>query len=157
MASIRIDLGSEPMDGQHVTFKAPSDCTAVTGIRVYYPNGDEKVSRSFTMKDAHGNELAGIGNLFLTGAYVHVILDTVNGFAYLQNSDTNGYLETKFRSHTQAASTITAGTLAGKVVANASAVSSDANGQLRNIGYQVSDMTAGTTSLSTGTIWLIRE
>lgn len=96
MANIRIDLCGEPTDGQQVTFKAPCDCTAVTGIKAYYPNGgDEKASMTFVMKDAHGNNLNGVGNLFLSGAFVHAILDVTNKFAYLQNADTNQYLEGK--------------------------------------------------------------
>lgn len=95
MSVVRIELGGKPIDGQHVTFKAPCDCTAITGIRTYYPDGEEKRSIGFTMKDAHGNNLVGIGNLFMTGAYVHMILDTTEGVAYLQNADTNGYLEDK--------------------------------------------------------------
>lgn len=111
MSVVRIELGCKPIDGQHVTFKAPCDCTAITGIRVYYQDGEQKKSTSFTMKDTHGNDLTGIGNLFMTGAYVHVILDTNSGTAYLQNADTNGYLEGKMDDHKHSASDITSGTL----------------------------------------------
>jgi hypothetical protein len=61
---------------------------------VYYPDG----SKEFVFKDAHGNVLTGLGNLFSTGAYVKAILDITNGYAYLQNADTNAYLEGKFDS-----------------------------------------------------------
>jgi hypothetical protein len=93
MAYARIDLSGELSDGQFVTFKAPCDCTAITGFRVYYPKNGEKLSKEFTMKDTHGNDLAGIGNLFMAGSYVTAVLDTVNNIAYLQNADTNTYLE----------------------------------------------------------------
>jgi uncharacterized protein YjdB len=63
---------------------------------VYYVKDGEMANKLFTMKDSHGNTLTGLGNLFTEGAYVHAILDTVNGFAYIQNPDTNGYLESKF-------------------------------------------------------------
>lgn len=95
MASIKITVNGALMDGHKVTFKAPCDCTAIENLKVYYVENGAQVSRIFTMKDSHGNNLAGIGNLFATGAYVHAILDTNGGFAYLQNADTNAYLESK--------------------------------------------------------------
>ena len=97
MANIRVDLKSILTDGQMVTIKAPCDCTAVEGITVYYPKNGERVSKAFVMKDSHGNNLTGVGNLFMAGSYVTVILDSVNGFAYLQNADTNKYLEEKMK------------------------------------------------------------
>lgn len=85
MATIKLTVDSVA-DGQSLTFKAPCDCTAVTGITIG--------STTYTFKDAHGNDLSGMGNLFLTGAYVKVVLDTTNNYAYIQNADTNKYLET---------------------------------------------------------------
>lgn len=84
MATIKLTVDSV-VDGQSLTFKAPCDCTAVTGITIG--------STTYTFKDAHGNDLSGMGNLFLTGAYVKVVLDTTNNYAYIQNADTNKYLE----------------------------------------------------------------
>jgi hypothetical protein len=82
-----------------LTFKAPCNCDEVTGLIVYYPNveTDTETSTKFVFKDTHGNELTGLGNLFLADSYVKVVLDTVNGFAYIQNADTNKYLEDKFK------------------------------------------------------------
>lgn len=60
-------------------------------------------------------------------------------------------------SHNQAASTITAGTLAGKVLANASATATLTNSQVRNIHANTTDMTAGTTALTNGAIYLCYE
>lgn len=97
MADIRIDFqGGELIDGQVITFKAPCDCTAIDGLKVYYVNGEEKAYKKFAMRDTHGNILTGVGNLFTKDAYVKAILDTVNNYAYLQNADTNGYLEERF-------------------------------------------------------------
>lgn len=98
MANIRVDLNGMLADGQEVTFKAPCDCTEIEGIKVYYPKNGEIKNKLFTMKDSHGFDLAGVGNLFMAGSYVHVILDTNNGFAYLQNADTNKYLEDRFNN-----------------------------------------------------------
>lgn len=92
MAKIKIISECPLYDGMPVTFKAPCDCTAVDGLTVAYGT----MSQSFGFRDAHGNDLAGIGNLFAEGAYVKAILNTVNGYAYIQNADTNKYLEDKF-------------------------------------------------------------
>ena len=60
-------------------------------------------------------------------------------------------------SHNQAASTITAGTFAGQVNANASAVSSLGTSQVRNIQVSTTDLTAGTSALTTGEIYFVYE
>ena len=100
MANIRVDVSRPIVDGDSITFKAPCACTAVTGIKVYYPAvTDSSVTTknmTFTMKDCHGNSLTGVGNLFSSGAYVTVVLNTTSKIAYLQNADTNKYLEGKF-------------------------------------------------------------
>ena len=60
-------------------------------------------------------------------------------------------------SHNQAASTITAGTLAGQVVANGTAVATLGTAQVRNIYAGTSDLTAGSSSLTTGAIYFVYE
>ena len=60
-------------------------------------------------------------------------------------------------AHDQAASTITAGTLAGRVQANATAAATLANAQVRDIYIGTADMTPGTTALATGAIYLQYE
>lgn len=57
-------------------------------------------------------------------------------------------------SHNQAASTVTAGTLGGKVVANASAVATLTDKQVRNVYAGTSDMTDGSSSLTTGDMYV---
>lgn len=87
MAYIKINTKYPVYDGMPLTFEAPCDCTAVEGLSVN--------STNYVFKDAHGVSLAGLGNLFEAGAYVKVILDATNRFAYIQNADTNSYLENK--------------------------------------------------------------
>lgn len=89
MAKVRVESKCEIYDGMSITFKAPCDCTAVDGLNVYHAG----VAQSFTFRDAHGNDLAGLDNLFSSGTYVKVVLDTTKKYAYLQNADTNAYLE----------------------------------------------------------------
>ena len=60
-------------------------------------------------------------------------------------------------AHNQAASTITAGTLAGQVKANATAVATVTASQVRNIKASPTDLTAGTSELATGDIYLVYE
>lgn len=89
MSNIRVDLSYAIADGSEVVFSAPCNCNEITGLKVYHSDG----SKVFTFKDAHGNNLTGIGNLFSKGALVKAILDVTNGYAFLQNADTNAYLE----------------------------------------------------------------
>lgn len=89
MAKIKVTSKCELFDGMSITFKAPCDCTAVDGLKVYY-NGS---SQTFTFRDAHLNNLAGQSGVFAKNAYIKVVLDTRNGYAYLQNADTNAYLK----------------------------------------------------------------
>jgi len=96
MAQIKLELPSKLVDGMLVKFKAPCDCTAVTGLAAYYPADDgTTASKNFTFRDSLGNDLTGLGNLFASGAYVAVVLNTANGYAYIQNAGTNKYLEAK--------------------------------------------------------------
>lgn len=60
-------------------------------------------------------------------------------------------------THNQAASTITAGTLAGQVNANATAVANVGTAQVRNISVGTTDLTAGTSALATGEIYYVYE
>lgn len=107
MANIKLELAHPIIDGQPLSFKAPCDCVAVTGIKVEYPDGDSNVSTVFTFADAHGNDLSGIGNLFVAGAMVRVVLDTNTNKAFIQNADTNAYLEGRFNELEEMVTAIT--------------------------------------------------
>ncbi len=96
MANIKVVSDRPLFDGIAITFKAPCECSAVDGLTVTYHN----ISRSFSFRDAHGNDLTNIGNLFEENAYVKAVLDTENGYAYLQNADTNAYIEGAFLKRT---------------------------------------------------------
>lgn len=94
MAQIKLILNEPLIDGMDVKFKAPCDCTGVTGLVVQYmTDGDIRDEKSFVFKDAHGSLLSNVGNLFVKNTYLKAILDTTNGIAYLQNANTNAYLE----------------------------------------------------------------
>lgn len=97
MARIRVNTKDTIIDGSELVFIAPCDCSTIEGLSVYYPNSEGiEVNTSFVFKDAHGYELSDVDNLFTDGVYVKVILNVTDGVAYIQNADTNKYLEDKF-------------------------------------------------------------
>lgn len=98
MAKINLTLEHTIVNGETVTFQAPCDCTAVTGLRVTYPTETGLETAEFCFRDTHNNDLSGLGNLFAEGAVVKAVLRTETGCAYIQNADTNGYLEARFRT-----------------------------------------------------------
>lgn len=124
MAYIRVDQAIPVFDGQPVTFKSPASCSGIEGLKVYYPAADGTAVATFALADAHGNNVGSI-NLFAANVLVKVILDTEGGMAFVQNADTNAYLEGKLAekyspANKPSAAAVTAGTFAGQVVANAS-------------------------------------
>ena len=95
MANIRVDSAVTIFDGQTLTFKSPVDCSQVTGLIVYYPDRLETASKVFQLTDANGNNVGNINNLFAADAIVKVVLDVDEAKAFVQNADTNAYLEAK--------------------------------------------------------------
>ena len=96
MANIRVDLDYTLQDGAEVKFRSPVDCSQVTGLIVYYPGADGiTTSKVFTLSDAHGNNVGDIDHLFAENVVVKVILDVTTGMAFVQNADTNKYLESR--------------------------------------------------------------
>jgi RNAse (barnase) inhibitor barstar len=90
--NIRVDLNYPIKDGTEVVFRSPVDCSQVTGLKVYYSDG----SQEFAFADAHGNDVGNIDHLFAENVAVKVILDVTTGMAFVQNADTNAYLERRF-------------------------------------------------------------
>ena len=97
MSNIRVDVGSIIRDGTAVAFRSPVDCSQVTGLIVYYPDMDgNETATEFAFADAHGNNVGDIDHLFAENVVVKVILDVTSGMAFVQNADTNAYLEGRF-------------------------------------------------------------
>ena len=106
MHNIRIDLDTPVLNGQAVIFKSPADCSDITGLIIYYPEGDTTASKDFKFVDAHGVDVgSGTISLFAANALVKVVLDVDHGKAYVQNADTNAYLEGRFELLTPIIST----------------------------------------------------
>lgn len=117
MSNIRVDLDYTIRDGLELKFRSPVDCSAITGLIVYYPGADGNItSKEFVLADAHGNNVGDIDHLFAENVVVKVILDVTTSMAFVQNADTNAYLEAQLAakaptSHNHAASDITSGLL----------------------------------------------
>lgn len=91
---IRVDVDYAIENGTEIKFRSPVDCSAITGLVVYYLNESNViVSKEFAFADAHGNNVGDIDHLFAENAVVKVILDTNRNMAFVQNADTNAYLE----------------------------------------------------------------
>ena len=90
MAKIKINIPKEPYEGMLVSFKAPCNSTEADGLFVEFEYIGNPASQEYVFKDAHGNNLAGVP-LFARGSAVSVLL--CSDGAYVQNADTNKYLE----------------------------------------------------------------
>ena len=97
MANIRVDLNGTIKDGSAIMFRSPADCSAITGLIVYYVAEDGAAAyKEFVLADAHGHNVGDIDHLFAENVVVKVILDVTAGMAYVQNADTNAYIERTF-------------------------------------------------------------
>lgn len=97
MAHIRVNVKYTIKDGTEIAFRSPVDCSEITGLRVYYPGGDGNTTpKDFALADAHGNNVGDIDHLFAENVVVKVILDVTSGMAFVQNADTNAYIESTF-------------------------------------------------------------
>ena len=96
--NIRVDLNIPIYDGLEVVFRSPVDCSQITGLIVYYTENKNTYSKVFAFADAHGNNVGDIDHLFAENAVVKVILDVTTSMAFVQNADTNKYLEDRFNN-----------------------------------------------------------
>ena len=94
--NIRVDLSYTIKDGTEVVFRSPVDCSQVTGLKVYYTENGVSTSKEFAFADAHGNNVGDIDHLFAENVVVKVILDVTHAMAFVQNADTNAYIESTF-------------------------------------------------------------
>ena len=90
--NIIVDLSTPIFDGAEVKFRSPVDCSQVTGLVVNYNGG----SQEFMFADENGNNVGDIDHLFAEDVVVKVILDVTTSMAFVQNADTNAYLEGRF-------------------------------------------------------------
>lgn len=95
MANVVVSVEKPISDGNKLKFRTPCDSTTIECLEVKYPakNGVGTLIKKFVFKDAHGTELSGVGNLFVSGVMIEVLLDVTHSVAYIQNADTNSYIE----------------------------------------------------------------
>ena len=95
---IRVDTGHELEDGDEIKFRSPVPYSYIIGLEVCYQDPNTGASiKTFMIADADGNNDVGeLDYLFGEGAVVKVILDVTNEKAFVQNADTNRYLEDRF-------------------------------------------------------------
>lgn len=87
MSIVKVTLpgGQIPVNGKQVSFIAPCDCTNVEGLSIE--------GEVYTVVDAMGQCVTGIGGAFCAGSVVSVILNVDEKKAFIQNpSTTNLYL-----------------------------------------------------------------
>jgi hypothetical protein len=99
-------------DGSEIKFRAPVDCTNVTRLQVQHIDKESKQTayKMFAFADANGNDVGEVNNLFAANAIVKVVLDLNNGLgidgvdgaAFVQNADTNAYLEDRLKDTVKA-------------------------------------------------------
>lgn len=157
MSAIKVTLPDSAMlvDGLRVTFRAPCACSSITGITI----GED----TYTLVDAMNSGRAGEGNVWATNALVTVLLDVTNKRAYILNAAVNAYI----KSHNHSASEINSGTLSiargGTGAFSAAAARSNLGITPSNIGaapayeYSTTDLTAGSSSLTTGKLYFVYE
>jgi hypothetical protein len=92
--------------------------------------------------------LTGIGHLFAKGAIVKAILSVDEGKAYIQNADTNAYLEGKISA---------VQTVADSAASAAAIAQTTADSKAPAYTYGTADMTAGTSKLETGKLYFVYE
>ena len=82
MSVLKITLpsGTSVTDGLHVTFRAPSDSTGITSIKV------TDIGKTYELRDVYNRPISANADLaFKKDAMVYVILDDTKGYAFLQN------------------------------------------------------------------------
>jgi hypothetical protein len=94
---IRVDINHFIENGSGIKFKAPVSCTEVSKLQINYTDNSGVVTtKNFAFADANGNDIGEVNHLFAEGAIVKVILDLDAAVAFVQNADTNAYLEEQF-------------------------------------------------------------
>lgn len=78
MVTLTLSLPADAVcNGKQITFRAPCDCTGVSGIVI----GDT----TYDLVDAQNNTIS-TNSFFVAGAMITVVLDIENNKAYIQNA-----------------------------------------------------------------------
>ena len=97
---IKVEVNYKIHNGAELVFRSPCEYANIDGLIVTYVDDKDTVSKEFTFVDANVNDLSDLNVLFAKGAVVKVILDVDNAQAFVQNADTNAYLEEQLAGKT---------------------------------------------------------
>jgi hypothetical protein len=152
-ATIKTKLGISTLSGSNTGDETDTSIKTKLGITTLSGSntGDETTSTIKTKLGISTLSGSNTGDQDLSSLNSHVS-STSN-----PHSVTYSQVGAAASSHTHAASGVTAGTLGGQVVANATAAATTGTAQVRNIYVGTSDMTAGSTALTTGNLYFMYE
>jgi hypothetical protein len=93
MSKIKVNLPCYPVNGKQVSFISPcssinTECLIVNDVE-------------YSVVDADGVSVAGLKNVWNAGAMVSAILNVDTRTAFIQNANTNTYIEGQFQAQTQ--------------------------------------------------------
>lgn len=146
MANIKVTIDYPISDGTKLKFRTPCESTEVEGLVVKYPvkDGVGSALKTFRFVDAHGTELSGIGNVFTSDVMIEILLDVTKGRAFIQNADTNSYIEdikVTVKRMDEERQTIFAE--AGKVVKECNDATKDANEAANTLNLSADEVRSG--------------
>ena len=158
MANIRLDLDTPIVEGQQLIFRSPVDCSTITGLIVYYTSEDgSKTPHTFQFADAHGNNVGDI-DLFSSDVLVKVILDVGASRAYVQNADTNKYLEDRLSNvKSEVVQRLTQAEYDALEYIDPNVIYVIKDATSSSITYGTEDLVAGTSELPTGQLYFVYE
>lgn len=98
MSKIKVNLPVSPVNGKQISFIAPcssadTECLLIDDVE-------------YAVVDSDGVSVAGLENVWNSGAIVAAILNVDTHTAYIQNANTNTYLEGRFNNLKQGSITI---------------------------------------------------
>lgn len=159
MSKIKLNLDFTPVNGKQISFVAPcssadTECLVIDDVQ-------------YAIVDADGVSVAGLDNVWNSGALVSAILYVDTHRAFIQNANTNSYVEAKLvgcenhisdkkNPHNVTASQLGAGTFNTTDV-KAKSGTDYSVARVRNISAGTADLTAGSSPLASGDIYIVYE
>lgn len=133
MSAIKVTLPDSAMlvDGLRVTFRAPCNCSSITGITIG--------SDTYTLVDAMQINRASTINVWAKDSLITVLIDVTYKRAYVLNAASSAYV----KSHTHTATDL--------------GITPDSIGAAPAYTYGTEDLTAGSSKLETGKLYFVYE
>ena len=167
---VTLSPGEVIYDGLTKYIKCPCDCYGVTDVILNNAAGE--VIGTFSLCDATGKTTSDVENVWSAGNYIQVRFDLSSMKAQVLNGASSKHasqhaaggsdpitpedIGAAAESHTHVASKIKAGTFAETGV-KAKTGTDYTTQRVRNAAASTTDLTAGSSSLSSGNIYLVYE